>query len=124
MINVGVFDNILTIDISNGDLEHVTSNYDIQITTGTLEVTQRPVTIDTASDTLVYSGDALQNNTFVISSGSLVDGDTVDRAYSIWSSQPTGTWGMGNFLNQVNRDIMSLAEIRTQQTCPREEEHG
>ncbi len=76
--NVGVVDNVLTLEILNSELIDVTRNYNITFDYGTLEVTPRPISIQTNSDSKVYDGTALFNENYTITSGTLVGGDTIN----------------------------------------------
>ncbi len=76
--NVGSSYNTITdFNIWDGDTD-VTDNYQINIETGTLEVTPRPITIRTASDSKIYDGDTLFNLNYNIIVGSLVNGHKTD----------------------------------------------
>ena len=68
--------------IKNDTLKDVTSNYDITYVNGTLEVLQKSLTITAGSDTIIYNGAWLTNNTYTHSA--LVAGD------SLWSVTITG----------------------------------
>ncbi|MDD3477569.1 MAG: transglutaminase domain-containing protein, partial [Candidatus Izemoplasmatales bacterium] len=72
--NVGVIDNVLSIEIHNVFNENVISNYDITYVYGTLEVTPRPITIESATDQKIYDVTPLSNSNVTIISGSLVEG--------------------------------------------------
>ena len=62
--------------IVNADGEDVTASYVITYVSGTLEVTQKAVTITADSDTKVYDGTALTKDSFT--NTALAEGDSVD----------------------------------------------
>ena len=68
--------------IKNDTLKDVTSNYNITYENGKLKVIQKPLTITAGSDTIIYNGYWLTNNTYTHSD--LVEGD------SLWSVTITG----------------------------------
>jgi hypothetical protein len=75
--NVGISENhILMTQIKSGNIQ-VTTNYDITYEVSTLEVTPRPITIETTDDTKVYDGTPLFNEGFDIVEGTLVDGQSI-----------------------------------------------
>ncbi|QVK18994.1 hypothetical protein KHQ81_04600 [Mycoplasmatota bacterium] len=76
--NVGTVNNVLTLEILDSGLIDVTSNYNITFDNGTLEVTARPISVQTNSDTKVYDGTALFDENYTITSGTLVTGDTIN----------------------------------------------
>lgn len=72
IMNVGVIENeqqYYIVDMSNLSVIH---NYVITYVYGTLEVTKRPITIQTASDQKIYDGTVLSNPTHNIMVGTLV----------------------------------------------------
>ena len=71
--NIGSIDNNLIITVMDGTT-NVTSNYDITYVEGILVVTPRPITITTADDTKNYDGTELFNQGYIISQGSIADG--------------------------------------------------
>jgi len=75
--NVGSSSNtILSATIWDGEVD-VSENYEISFATGTLEVTPRPITIQTSSDEFIYDGSALVNEDYQIIEGEIVDGQTI-----------------------------------------------
>ena len=68
--------------IWNADGDMVNDNYDITYVAGTLTVLPKPLTITAGSDTIVYNGQWLYNNTYTHTS--LAEGD------SLWSVTVTG----------------------------------
>ena len=73
----GTSDNVpsdaVIVNLNNND--NVNDNYDITYVNGTLEVIQKPLTITAGSDTIVYNGAWLTNNTYTHSA--LVTGDNL-----------------------------------------------
>ena len=61
--DVGSLANEMSISISDSEGRDVTANYEITLINGTLTVTSRPVTIETATDTWVYDGTAHSDGT-------------------------------------------------------------
>ncbi|MBQ8448836.1 MAG: transglutaminase domain-containing protein [Clostridia bacterium] len=79
--NCGTAENRLHLSIFSGTSD-ITSNYDITYNYGTLEVTKRPITIQTASGSWLYDGDQHSpttdiNDDYVILEGSLANGQTI-----------------------------------------------
>lgn len=72
--NVAVIDNILTVEINDSEGNVTTSNYEVTILYGQLEITKRPITIQTSSDVFVYDGSLLSNDNYVITEGTTVLG--------------------------------------------------
>ena len=62
-----------TVQIMNGNVD-VTEAYTIEYKPGTLEITQRPITLTGATDTHVYDGNWFANST-VTQTGTLANGD-------------------------------------------------
>ena len=79
--NVGTTDNILEFTILNGE-EDVTSNYDVELTCGTLKVDKKDITILSASDSKEYDGTALESKLYDIIDGSLVDGQSIHADFT------------------------------------------
>lgn len=77
MIDVSVETNDITIMIKNQNQEDVTSNYLITYVYGTLEVTQRAISVQTASDQKDYDSTELSNTNLTLLEGSLADGDHI-----------------------------------------------
>ncbi|GEM_PF-5860092 len=67
----GIVDNVLTFCIMHGKKKDVTSNYDISVTYGTLQVTPRPLTVTLQNFEKTYDATPLTSNEYVISVGSL-----------------------------------------------------
>ena len=74
--NVGTTDNVLGVIVKDALDVDVTSNYDITYINGTLEVTPRPITVTTSSDSKVYDGTPLFDESYTITGGTLVVGHT------------------------------------------------
>ncbi len=70
--------------IKNAAGKSVISNYAVTYVNGTLTVTPKPMTITAGSDTKVYDGSFLTNNTYTYTQNDLVAGD------SLWSVTITG----------------------------------
>ena len=74
---VGSSDNVPSAAvIKNGAGEDVTASYEITYTNGTLEVTEKTVTITADSDTKVYDGTALTKDSYT--NTALAEGDSID----------------------------------------------
>ncbi|MGN0818481.1 MAG: hypothetical protein ACI4L9_05880, partial [Candidatus Coproplasma sp.] len=76
IITVGTVENVLEVKVyAEGD-EEVTSNYEITYDYGTLTVTPRPITIETASNSWVYDGQAHSDGNHQVADGEygLVEG--------------------------------------------------
>jgi hypothetical protein len=78
LTNAGTVNNILTFGIIQGADELVTDNYEISFIYGELEVTPRPITIQTASDSKVYDGFALWNELYELFEGELAASDYIE----------------------------------------------
>lgn len=74
---VGSIDNALSFEITDGEGKDVTSNYSIIYALGTLDVTPRPIKIQTASQEKVYDAQELSNSEFTIIEGALVEGHVI-----------------------------------------------
>ena len=74
--------------IKNGDTD-VTANYNITYTNGTLEVTQKAVTITADGDTKVYDGTALTKSTYT--NTALATGDQIESVTVTGSQTVVGT---------------------------------
>ena len=70
--NVGVTDNNLVILIKDGLDTDMTYNYAITYLAGSLEITPRPITIETGSSQKVYDGTPLSNQNYDLILGTLV----------------------------------------------------
>lgn len=77
LTDVGTRSNELTIAIMNTLNEDVSSNYDISYQYGTIEVTPRPITVITLSQTKEYDGTALVELGYQISTDGLISGHTI-----------------------------------------------
>ena len=66
-----------TIKIENGT-EDVTQNYSIVTVPGQLEITPRPITIETGTSIKMYDGNELVNSLYNIIDGTLVTGHIID----------------------------------------------
>ena len=75
--------------IKNASDEDVTSSYDITYTNGTLEVTQKALTITANSDSKVYDGTALTNNGYT--NTTLATGDHIESVTVTGSQTVVGT---------------------------------
>ena len=81
IVNVGYINsNILTYQIFNGT-EDVTSNYLVTLEEGLLEVTPRPITVQSASGTRVYDGTAFEIKEATIIEGTLVEGQNIEYTF-------------------------------------------
>ncbi|MGN0813799.1 MAG: hypothetical protein ACI4MH_01030, partial [Candidatus Coproplasma sp.] len=69
--NVGTEENVLTVVVYDGETE-VTQNYTITYQNGTLQITPRPVTVSTASNSWVYDGTAHSDVTHSVAEGEYV----------------------------------------------------
>ena len=86
---VGSSDNVPSAAvIKNGDTD-VTANYNITYTNGTLEVTQKAVTITADGDTKVYDGTALTKSTYT--NTALATGDQIESVTVTGSQTVVGT---------------------------------
>ena len=86
----GTKENAIKVEISAADGTPVTQNYDIKYDNGTLEVTRRPITVETATniDKLIYDGTAQSDGGCkVITEGGLV----LDHAVRYTGILPTVT---------------------------------
>ena len=79
--------SVAVIKNSNGD--DVTASYDITYVSGTLEVTKKAVTITAGSDTKVYDGTALTQDSYTNST--LATGDTITGVTVTGSQKIAGT---------------------------------
>ncbi|MBQ3360701.1 MAG: LPXTG cell wall anchor domain-containing protein, partial [Prevotella sp.] len=73
----------------NADGDDVTANYDITYTSGTLEVTQKELTITANSDTKVYDGTPLTNDGYT--NTDLAKGDKIDSVTVTGSQTVAGS---------------------------------
>ena len=71
----GSSDNVPSAAVIMNDNVNVNDNYNITFVNGTLTVTQKPLTITAGSDTTVYNGAWLYNNTYTHTA--LADGDAL-----------------------------------------------
>jgi transglutaminase-like putative cysteine protease len=102
--NVSIVENTLGIEVRNESNEDVTINYDITYIEGTLEVTPRPITVQSDSDSKVYDGLVLSNKNYTITNGSLVIGDYIEiNSY-------TEITDVGNVANSLSVDILDVAD--------------
>lgn len=69
IINAESKENAIEVLVVDEYYSDKTSNYDIEYSFGTLEITKRNITINTASDIKMYDGTELTNNGFTIESG-------------------------------------------------------
>lgn len=84
--NVGSAQNHITDIRIYRDGIDVSCEYNLYKVDGTLTVTKRPVTLQSATDTKNYDGTALENHTVTIPSGSFVAGQGID-SYTVTGSQ-------------------------------------
>ncbi|MGN0813844.1 MAG: transglutaminase family protein, partial [Candidatus Coproplasma sp.] len=73
---VGSVENVLSVkiyDLSDNDL---TVNYSVSYEYGTLEITPRPITVTTASNSWLYDGETHSDGTYSVGGAGLVDGHT------------------------------------------------
>jgi hypothetical protein len=91
--DVGTIDNTIGLIYIMNDGVDVTDNYFYGFTYfyGTLEVTKRPITITAASDSKVYDGTELTNNGYTITSGTLVEGQSIDSITLVGSQTEIGS---------------------------------
>lgn len=76
-INVGKYDNKLSVKIVDETGNNVTGNYNITYTYGIVEVTKRPITVESLSNTYIYNGSNIYHKDFkVTSSNGLADTDS------------------------------------------------
>jgi len=82
--SVGTTENQVSALIKDLDGLDVTSNYDLTYKTGTLTVTQRPITIESRNYDKIYDGTPLtgEKEGYDIKAGSLVDGHKIDLTCS------------------------------------------
>ena len=81
--DVGSVQNVMIITVSDSEGRDVTKNYEITYEYGTLTVTPRPVTFQTATNTWVYDGVAHSDGRHWVSEASaypLADGHTSDSS--------------------------------------------
>lgn len=71
--NVGKTTNLLTFNVFDNANNDVTSNYNISISAGDVEVKQCPITIKSADSRKTYDGQVLKNEECNVISGNLVD---------------------------------------------------
>ena len=87
---VGTSDNIPSAAvIRNAERENVTASYDITYVNGTLEVTQKALTITADSDTKVYDGTALTKDSFTntaLAAGDSIESVTVTGSQTVYGS--------------------------------------
>ena len=72
--NAGVNYNNANVTVYDAEDNNVTVNYNITVISGTLEVTQRPITITTDGAEKVYDGTPLTKDGYDITEGSIVEG--------------------------------------------------
>ncbi|MBD5131942.1 MAG: transglutaminase domain-containing protein [Clostridiales bacterium] len=76
--HVGTVDNEIAYEVRDINGVNKTDNYDIISTCGTLEITKRAVTIETASNTWVYDGTAKFDYGYTVRGGSFANGETLN----------------------------------------------
>lgn len=104
-IDVGVGPNdIQTAHIFSGD-EEVTSNYLISVETGFLEVTKRPITIQSHSGTHIYDGTYFYNTDFTLITGSLVKNHVIQLV------EHSAIVNVGILTNQQQYDIVDTNNL-------------
>lgn len=77
ILNVGTLANTVTCTILDSEENDVTKNYEISFVEGILEITKRPITVTSSSETKVYDGIGLSSSVYEISDGVLVDNHSI-----------------------------------------------
>ncbi len=86
---VGNSNNVPSAAVIKKDETDVTANYEITYANGTLEVTQKALTITAGSDTKVYDGTALTKNSYT--NTELAEGDNITSVTVTGSQTAVGT---------------------------------
>ena len=80
LLNVGITDNLFTLQITDGDGGDVSDGYEIELVYGTLEVTKRHITVTTLSAEQEYNGSALVCHEY--DCADLAEGDEIRAVFS------------------------------------------
>ena len=86
---VGTSNNVPSAAVIKNGTTDMTANYNITYTNGTLEVTQKALTITAESDTKVYDGTALTKNTYI--NTALATGDAIESVTVTGSQTVVGS---------------------------------
>lgn len=83
-VTEGRVENELYFTVKDASGEPVTDNYDISYEYGEIFVTQRPVTLTTATSSKEFDGESYCDDSYTLTDGSLVDGHSVVVAESVF----------------------------------------
>ena len=92
-------DNLLEFEFADGSGNDVTKNYDVELTTGKLKITKRPITLTTEDGTAVYDGTPFEKHAYALSADGLAEGHTETVVFS--NRQTT----VGSVLNQATMTV-------------------
>ncbi len=81
-IDVGTYDNVATVKITDKNGNDVSSNYNVSIQPGSLIVTPITLTVESGSAKRQYNGQQLTKETFALTSGKLLDGHMLSAVYT------------------------------------------
>ncbi len=102
-------DNYLNFDISDGTTSVKDQYYTIQITTGKLVVTPRPITIKAGSDEKVYDGIPLENLTHTVTS--TAENTGLSAGHNIEENGITSSLtNFGEIANKVNERFVVIVD--------------
>ena len=116
IVSAGTTENVLEFEIYNGE-NNVTSNYKIELTSGSLSIDKKEITISSLSDSKVYDGIALENNNYEIISGEVVEGQVIEANFSgsiVNVGEVANTFTI-KVLDENNNDLSSNYEVTTQE---------
>ncbi|MDD3478321.1 MAG: hypothetical protein PHP32_05545, partial [Candidatus Izemoplasmatales bacterium] len=111
--NAGTINNTILVHIFNESNVDVTNNYVITYDLGVLHIEPRPITIETEGQTKVYDGLALQSAIWTMTSGELVEGQTMEVSMN---SQITNVGTVKNdisisIVDALSQDVTDNYEI-------------
>jgi len=91
ILDVGVMENYMIFAVRDEYGNDVTANYYIMCSDpGMLEITPRPITLETPDASKIYDGEALSAPGLSVTAGSLADGHSLDNSYGFASLTAPG----------------------------------